>query len=198
MYKYGWLIGYWAGDRSISGSLLHLKFDPYKSSIIAWKLAAVNKSLRNDFWSKNPLIRLVYTEPEFKYQILFCVQYDYKQHKSKILRNIKLYEEDNEDEEYMIRKALFEKHHESELWKREEIITRRVDDDGDITLYQEGKDNIIEQQSCFSFKDEKYFKFWTLKDNENENKRFDGIWVGNYGRFCPLYYFFRFVKKKNK
>jgi hypothetical protein len=183
LYKYGWLVGYWAGDKSISGSLLHLKFDPYKSSIIAWKLAAVNKS-RYDSWSENPLVRLIYTEPEFKYQILFCVQYDYKQHKSKVLRNNMLYEEDNEDEEYTIRKALFEKHHESELWKQDEVIVRQVDDDNDITFYQEGKGSIIEQQSCFSFEDEKYFKFWIPKDNENESKRFDGIWAGDYGILC--------------
>ncbi|GBB97063.1 hypothetical protein RclHR1_29030002 [Rhizophagus clarus] len=169
LYKYGWLIGYWAGNKSVSGSLLHLKFDPYKLSIIAWKLKAVNKSLNNVHWSKNSLIRLVYTEPKFTYQMLFCIQYDSNQHKAKIMRSNLLYdEEDNKDEEFIIREAIFEKHHESELWKQER---------------EEGNyyENIIEQKNCFSFENEKFFKIWTLKNNQTENKSFDGIWVGNYG-----------------
>ncbi|CAB4373197.1 unnamed protein product [Rhizophagus irregularis] len=168
LYKYGWLIGYWAGNKPINGSLLHLKFDPYKLSIIAWKLEAINKSLSGVPWSKNFSVRLVHAEPKFTYQMLFCVQYDNSKHKSKIIRSNLLYdEEDNNDEEFIIRKAIFEKHHESELWKREEE-----------EIYQE---SIIGQQNCFSFEDEKFFKFWTPKDNQKENKRFDGIWVGDYG-----------------
>ncbi|GET00014.1 F-box domain protein [Rhizophagus clarus] len=117
LYKYGWLIGYWAGNKSM----------------------------------------------------LFCIQYDSNQHKAKIMRSNLLYdEEDNKDEEFIIREAIFEKHHESELWKQER---------------EEGNyyENIIEQKNCFSFENEKFFKIWTLKNNQTENKSFDGIWVGNYG-----------------
>jgi hypothetical protein len=169
LYEYGWLIGHWAGNKPISGSLLHLKFDPYKLSIIAWKLIAINKSSNNVLWSKNSLIRLVYTEPKFTYQMLFCVQYDSNKHKSKIIRSNLLYDEEEiKNEEFIIGEAIFEKHHESELWKQEEE--------------ENYNESIIGQQNCFSFEDEKFFKFWTLKDNQSENKSFDGIWVGDYGR----------------
>ncbi|CAI2184705.1 18152_t:CDS:2 [Funneliformis geosporum] len=200
LYKFGWLIGYWAGNKPINGSFLNIKFDSYKSSIIAWRITAINKSLRSVSWSKNLSVRLVYTEPEYRHQILFSVQYDSKQHRSKVLEGNNIL---NDDGECIIRKALFEKHNESVLWKQDDddeygdeqrgLILEEEEisnaDEVDTTIFCH--ENTIENQDCFLFEDEKYFKCWTLNKNQKEKKKFDGIWIGDYGAHGIEFILFR-------
>ncbi|CAG8491690.1 3359_t:CDS:2 [Funneliformis mosseae] len=142
LYKYGWLIGYWAGNKPINGSLLIIEFDPYKSSIIAWRITATS----------------------------------FDKHNESVL-----WKQQDDDDEYGNEQTGF--------ISEEEEIDNTDTDEVDTTIF--GQESTIENQNCFLFEDEKYFKFWTLNDRQKEKKKFDGIWVGDYGSHGIEFILFR-------